>query len=104
MNVTTPTFVINFVHNGRAIAFDPSEYQYFGDNPQESFELTIRQYSVASFWLATMKKRKRVADQELAAYSGRLYHQLKIEGGYAAKYKGSGMTGLTGNLWRRSRN
>jgi hypothetical protein len=89
MNVTTPTFVINFVYNGRAIAFDPSEYQYFGDNPQESFELAIRQYSVATFWLATMKKRHRVAQQELSVYSGRLYHQLKIEGGYAAKYKGA---------------
>jgi hypothetical protein len=89
VNTRTPTSVINFVHNGRAIAFDPSEYQYFGDNPQESFELAIRQYSVAAFWLATMKKRKRIAEQEIAIYAGRLYHQLKVEGGYAAKYKGS---------------
>jgi hypothetical protein len=84
-----PTSIINFVHNGKAIAFDPSEYQYFGENPQESFEAAIKQYSVSAFWLSTMRKRKRVAEQEICVYAGRLYHQLKIDGGYAAKYKGS---------------
>jgi len=88
-NTKAPTSIINFVHNGRAISFDPSEYQYFGDNLQESFELAINQYSIAQFWLTTMRKRRRVAEQELAIYSGRLYHSLKIEGGYMAKYKGS---------------
>ena len=89
MNTQAPTSVINFVHNGKAISFDPAEFQYFGDNPHESFELTVHQYSVSAFWLSTMRKRKRVADRELAIYGGRLYHQLKIEGGYAAKYKGA---------------
>jgi hypothetical protein len=89
MYTKAPTSIINFVHNGKAIAFDPSEYQYFGDSPRESFEVAIAQYSVAAFWLSTMKKRLRVAEQEIAIYAGRLYHQLKIEGGYQAKYKGS---------------
>jgi len=89
MNTKAPTAIINFVHNGKAIAFDPSEFSYFGDNPQESFELSVHQFSQAEFWLSTMKKRRRVAEQELAIYSGHLYHQLKIEGGYMAKYKGS---------------
>jgi hypothetical protein len=89
MYTKTPTAIINFVHNGKAISFDPTEYQAFGDNPQESFELAIRQYSVSAFWLATMRKRKRVAEQEICVYTGRLYHALKIDGGYQAKYKGS---------------
>jgi hypothetical protein len=89
MQTKAPTSIINFVHNGKAVSFDPSEFQHFGDNPQDSFELAIHQYSVSAFWLATMRKRRRVAEQEVLVYTGRLYHSLKIDGGYQAKYKGS---------------
>ncbi len=103
MNTKAPTSSINFLDNGKVIVFDPTEFSHYDTttDPQEQYTRAIEQYSVVTYWLSKQRKKMRAASAEFSAYAGRLYHQLKAEGGYMAKYRGTRPTedGVKQALW-----
>ncbi len=102
-STNAPTALINIVDNGKVVIFDPSEFSYIDvtTDPMVQYQKAIEQYGQASYWLSKQRKRLRAAQAEFSAYSGRLYHQLKAEGGYLSKYRGTRCTedGVKQALW-----
>lgn len=87
----TNTSIISFIHEKKMISFDPVEFFDLQDEASfyEGYRQALKQFAETAFWLTVQRKRKNDAEQELEVYSARLYHQLKIEGEYAHKYKGA---------------
>jgi len=83
-----PLGIINFIHEGKNISFNPLEYARFPDDIREAFAEMLHQSATVSYWWAIMQRRLKDAERELEAYQGKLYHTLKAEGVYAEKYHG----------------
>lgn len=82
-----PLGIINFIHEGKNITFNPLELAQYPDDLREAFSEALVQCATVGYWLAIMQRRQRDADRELEAYQGKLYHSLKV-GDYADKYHG----------------
>lgn len=92
MNTKAPIGMINIVHNGKVVVFDPSEFWDMSDlegDPRGTYATAMEQFGRVTHWLAIIKHKQRGAENEAKAYAGRLYHSLKVEGGYMSKYRGS---------------
>jgi hypothetical protein len=86
------TAVINFIHDEKIVAFDPADFRFSPKDKEdlvEGLQNAVDQYSLTAYWLATMRKRKNDAERERDEYRAKLYHHLKVEGGYAEKYRGA---------------
>ena len=84
-----PLGIINFIHEGKNISFNPLELARYPDNILEAYAESLIQCATVGYWLALMQGRHKDVDRELEAYRGRLYHSLKVEGRYAEKYHGA---------------
>jgi hypothetical protein len=82
-----PLGIINFIHEGKNISFNPLELAKYPDDLREAFAESLVQCATVGYWLAIMQRRHRDAERELEAYRGKLYHSLKV-GDYAEKYHG----------------
>jgi hypothetical protein len=83
-----PLGIINFIHEGKNISFNPLEFSHFSDDIREAFAEALHQSATVGYWWAIMARRHKEAERELEAYRGKLYHILKAEGHYAEKYHG----------------
>lgn len=84
-----PLGIINFIHEGKNITFNPLELAKYPDDLREAFSESLVQCATVGYWLAIMQRRQRDAARELEAFQGKLYHSLKTEGVYAEKYHGA---------------
>lgn len=86
--VYAPLGIINFIHEGKNISFNPLELARYPDDILVGFSESLVQCAMIGYWLALMQRRYKDALRELDAYRGKLYHTLKAEGGYGEKYHG----------------
>jgi hypothetical protein len=84
-----PLGIINFIHEGKNITFNPLELAKYPDDLREAFSESLVQCATVGYWLAIMQRRQRDASRELEAFQGKLYHSLKTEGVYGEKYHGA---------------
>jgi hypothetical protein len=83
-----PMGIINFLHEGKNVSFNPLEMARFPDDIRAAFAETLIQSATVGYWWALMNRRYKEAERELDAYRGKLYHSLKAEGNYGEKYHG----------------
>ena len=83
-----PLGIINFIHEGKNISFNPLEMAKYPDDLREAFAESLVQCATVGYWLAIMTRRYRDSTRELESYRGKLYHSLKI-GEYIERYHGA---------------
>jgi hypothetical protein len=83
-----PMGIINFIHEGKNISFNPLELAHYPDDIRQAFSEALVQSATVSYWWSLMSRRYKDALRELDAYRGKLYHSLKAEGNYGEKYRG----------------
>src|ERR1700745_1373405 len=83
-----PMGIINFIHEGKNVSFNPLELANFPDDIRQAFTEALVQSATVGYWWALMSRRFKDATRELAAYQGKLYHSLKADGAYSDKYHG----------------
>jgi hypothetical protein len=83
-----PVGIINFIHEGKNITFNPLEMADYPDDIREAFRESLVQSATVGYWWSVMQRRQKDATRELAAYQGKLYHLLKAEGQYGERYHG----------------
>lgn len=82
-----PLGIINFIHEGRNVSFNPLELANYPDDIRQAFSEALVQSATVGYWWALMSRRYKDAVRELAAYQGKLYHSLKTQL-YSDKYNG----------------
>jgi hypothetical protein len=83
-----PLGIINFIHEGKNISFNPLELARYPDDIRQAFSEALMQSATVGYWWVLMQRRYRDAVRELDDYQGKLYHSLKAEGNYGEKYHG----------------